>query len=280
MLLLPRSAIEFTKVKAPSHRLEVNMVTSLHSTHLLFRIARLGPRTRPSARPAVKQNGPGNRTAAPRQLTFCARRLSAPPPASSRTASSASTRAARVIARLPPSLQKYARRLQDAPLSHVAAFLVLHELTAILPLVGLAALFHFYVDASRPVAWMSEHYGSYVEQGLRRFDRYFKRKGWFGFAEQEGDVALEASPGQRPPGQGDAAHEPGLGGNAASALDQTGPEDVSRSWMKGDTKYKIVVEVALSYAIVKALLPLRIVASLWATPWFAGLLGRLRRIGR
>jgi len=38
------------------------------------------------------------------------------------------------------------------------------------------------------------------------------------------------------------------------------------------------VEIALAYAITKALLPLRILASLWATPWAAGLLVRLRSL--
>jgi hypothetical protein len=45
-----------------------------------------------------------------------------------------------------------------------------------------------------------------------------------------------------------------------------------------DPRYRVVVEVALAYALTKVLLPVRIVASVWATPWFAGVLMRLRGV--
>jgi hypothetical protein len=45
-----------------------------------------------------------------------------------------------------------------------------------------------------------------------------------------------------------------------------------------DPKYRVVVEIGLAYALTKVLLPVRIVGSVWATPWFAGVLGRLRRV--
>jgi hypothetical protein len=47
---------------------------------------------------------------------------------------------------------------------------------------------------------------------------------------------------------------------------------------EADPKYRVVVEVALAYALTKVLLPVRIVASVWATPWFAGVLLRLRSL--
>ena len=47
-----------------------------------------------------------------------------------------------------------------------------------------------------------------------------------------------------------------------------------------DGRYRVVVEVGLAYALTKVLLPVRIVGSLWATPWFAGVLGRLGRVVR
>lgn len=162
-----------------------------------------------------------------------------------------SSRASRILSRLPPSLQRYASRLRGAPVSHVVAFLALHELTAVVPLLGLFGLFH-YTDHV-PVGYVTEHYGAYVGEGLARFERYFRRKGWFGFGEGDGD------------GEADVAAA-GEGG----ALDR---------WQK-DGRYKVVVEVALAYAITKALLPVRIVASLWATPWFAGVLGRLQMLVR
>ena len=152
-------------------------------------------------------------------------------------------------------MQKYTSRLRDAPLSHVVAFLILHELTAIVPLFGLFGLFH-YTDYV-PLGYMMEHYGTYVQDGVRRFEKYFKRKGWFGFGdEQNGE-------GSRP------VAEPGQSGTQNTVIEK---------WRSDDTKYKVVVEVALAYAITKALLPLRILGSLWATPWFAGVLVTARQL--
>lgn len=171
--------------------------------------------------------------------------------------SSTKTRADRILSRLPPSMQKYTQRLRNAPVSHVVAFLVLHEITAVVPLLGLFGLFH-YTDKV-PIDYMMEHYGGYVGDGARRFEKYFKRKGWFGFGgeEEEDGAATPATTGAE------------------------GSEDAVRDrWMSGDTKYKIVVEIALAYAITKALIPVRIVASLWATPWFAGVLGGIQRFVR
>lgn len=43
----------------------------------------------------------------------------------------------------------------------------------------------------------------------------------------------------------------------------------ARWWGRGEKGVRIVVELATAYAITKALLPLRLVGSVWATPWFA-----------
>ena len=125
-------------------------------------------------------------------------------------------------------------------MTHVVAFLVLHELTAVVPLLGLFGLFHYTEHV--PLGWMVEHYGGYVRDGVGRFERWFRRKGWFGFGEQE---------------------------------EQKG--EVLERW-EADPRYRVVVEVGLAYALTKVLLPVRIVGSLWATPWFAGVLGRLGRL--
>ncbi|KAK1833302.1 hypothetical protein QBC39DRAFT_346462 [Podospora conica] len=97
---------------------------------------------------------------------------------------------------------------------------------------------------------MLEHYGGYVRQGTERFERYFRRKGWFGFEQGEEKKVVEE-------GEGD---------------------EVMRRWESGEGGYRIVVEVALAYALTKVLLPLRVMGSLWATPWFAGVLVRARRV--
>lgn len=85
----------------------------------------------------------------------------------------ARTRIRRVNARLPRFLQRYTTSLMDAPLTHISAFLLLHEVTAIVPLVGLAATFH-YTQWLPP--FISE--GKWVSDGIEKFGRYFRRKGW------------------------------------------------------------------------------------------------------
>lgn len=149
-------------------------------------------------------------------------------------------------------MQKYTAKLRSAPVSHVVAFLILHEITAIVPLFGLFGLFH-YTDYV-PLGYMMEHYGTYVQDGVKRFEKYFKRKGWFGFGDEQNE-------------------------DGAGPVAETGTQDaVMEKWRSDETKYKAVVEVALAYAITKAMLPLRILGSLWATPWFAGVLVAGRRL--
>ena len=151
-------------------------------------------------------------------------------------------------------MQRYTARLRGAPVSHVAAFLILHEITAVVPLLGLFGLFHY--TNLVPIDYMMGHYGGYVSEGARRFEKYFRRKGYFGFGEEDG-VEMEQ------PVQPES--------------DEEVQEAVLRRWTSADSKYKVVVEIALAYAITKVLLPARILGSLWATPWFAGILVRIRR---
>ncbi|KAH8909069.1 hypothetical protein BR93DRAFT_926191 [Coniochaeta sp. PMI_546] len=174
-----------------------------------------------------------------------------PPPTQS------SDRISRILSRLPSGLQKYTSRLRAAPVSHVTAFLILHELTAIVPLFALFGLFHYYADVGPVEAWMRGHYGTYVSQGTQRFEKYFRRKGWFGFSQEDGSG---------PEGGAEVVGDGRRGGEESTDAQAQ--------------KYKVVVEVALAYAITKALLPLRIVGSVWATPWFASVLVRLRKLVR
>lgn len=171
-----------------------------------------------------------------------------------RTQSSQASRIDRITARLPRRLQKYTTGLRDAPVSHVVSFMILHELTAIVPLFALFGVFHYTTYV--PVSYMTEHFGGYVQTGVARFEKYFRRKGWFGFGGdgEDKDTAVTST-----------------GGSQAQS------EDALERWQSGDPKYKILVEVALAYAVTKALLPVRIIGSVWATPWFAGVLVRIRR---
>jgi hypothetical protein len=67
--------------------------------------------------------------------------------------------------------------------SHITAFLVLHELTAIAPIGGLAYLFH---QTNWLPPGLSE--SKWAVAGAEKFGRYFRRKGWFGFgAEDDGE---------------------------------------------------------------------------------------------
>jgi hypothetical protein len=87
-----------------------------------------------------------------------------------------------------------------------------------------------------------------VQQGIEKFGGYFRRKGWLG--------------------------------------DDGGRRD--KSWRYGEGATRVLVEVGAAWAVTKALLPLRLVVSVWATPWFArwfvmpltGRVGRFFRRGK
>lgn len=51
-----------------------------------------------------------------------------------------------ILKRIPRLLRPYTTRFIDAPVSHVTAFLILHEITAIIPLVGVWYVLHNYPD--------------------------------------------------------------------------------------------------------------------------------------
>lgn len=152
------------------------------------------------------------------QVKDCARHAtvrhySTPPPHASRLS--------RLESRLPRLLQSYLAPLRNAPVSHITAFLLLHELTAIVPLFGLAATFHY---ANWLPSSLAEN--KYVSEGTEKFGKYLRRKGWISESGEDADKSVDGG-------------------------------------------VRIVVELATAYAITKALLPVRLVASVWATPWFA-----------
>ncbi|KAK1243818.1 hypothetical protein MKX08_001956 [Trichoderma sp. CBMAI-0020] len=167
------------------------------------------------------------------------------------TEASRISRLDRLTSKLPRRLQKYTNGLRKAPVSHVVSFMILHEITAIVPLFGFFSLFHYtnYI----PISYVTDHFGESVQGGVERYERYFKRKGLFGFG-QEDDIDASAS----------------------DTTNQNAHVDAVQRWHNGEQKYKILVEVALAYAITKALLPIRIIGSVWATPWFANVLVRAK----
>lgn len=135
---------------------------------------------------------------------------------------------------MPKFLHKYTNALASAPVSHITSFLILHELTAIIPLFGFAATFH-YTHWLPP--WFTE--GDFVLQGVERFGKYFRKKGWIR-SEDANEAEVEVEIRKR-----------------------------DKAWNISEGGVRLVVEFATAYAVTKVLLPLRIVASVWATPWFA-----------
>ncbi|KAF2113790.1 hypothetical protein BDV96DRAFT_496007 [Lophiotrema nucula] len=166
------------------------------------------------------------------------------------TLASSQSRIERFNRRLPRFLHKYTNALATAPLSHITSFLLLHEITAIIPLFGLAATFHY---THWLPSWFAE--GAWVLQGVERFGKYFRRKGWI-----RGDEAVEAE-----------------------REVQVEMRKRDHVWNISEGGVRVVVEFATAYALVKMLLPARIVLSVWATPWFANrtvipLMGRFKKL--
>lgn len=97
--------------------------------------------------------------------------FSSPDPSSQKV----QARFARVSARLPKFLQRYTNPLIDAPVIHIVSFLVLHEITAVVPLVALFATFHY-------TSWMPAFFsqGKWFNDGVQKFGNYFRKKGWLG----------------------------------------------------------------------------------------------------
>ncbi|KAI9047188.1 hypothetical protein LZ554_008642 [Drepanopeziza brunnea f. sp. 'monogermtubi'] len=194
----------------------------------------------------------------------------------------------RLLARLPPGLHRYTSTLRTAPLSHLTAFLILHELTAVAPLVGLAATFHYTNTLPQGGQWLGEN----VRAGAERFGRWFGRKGWFGFEAGAGagagaqgsleGVERGGGEGGRGGGGGGGGFSGGEDGMLEKKKEVEGKGKVYSSSSEQGTK--ILVEVATAYAITKVLLPVRVAVSVWATPWFArvfvGRLGRVFALGR
>ncbi|TVY24236.1 hypothetical protein LHYA1_G007017 [Lachnellula hyalina] len=163
---------------------------------------------------------------------------------STSSTSTTTQRLTKLLDRLPKPLHPYTQRLRSAPLSHILSFLILHEITAVVPLVGLAGMFHWagWVPAG---GFLGEREGAWVREGVVKFGRYFGRKGWFGFDGTEGMEGMEKLDG---------------------GVEGTG---VRGEGERGGQGMRILIEVATAYAITKVLLPVRIVFSVWATPWFA-----------
>lgn len=77
-----------------------------------------------------------------------------------------------ILKRVPKFARKYCVRFIDAPFSHVTAFIVLHELTAIVPLIGIWWVLHKYqvhVPLDLPT-WAVDKGTAIIDKLLESFD--------------------------------------------------------------------------------------------------------------
>ncbi|KAJ9604763.1 hypothetical protein H2200_010877 [Cladophialophora chaetospira] len=150
----------------------------------------------------------------------------------------------RFVERTPRFLRPSVTGLRQAPFSHIAAFFILHELTAVVPLLGLAGAFHYW-------HWLPPYFtdAAWISNGIEKFGRYFRKKGWI-TEEEENEVESEVKQG-----------------NARRVEKE---RDAASKWLeKKENATRWVVELATAYALVKVLLPVRIFVSVWGAPWFA-----------
>ncbi|KAJ5333833.1 uncharacterized protein N7506_007616 [Penicillium brevicompactum] len=172
----------------------------------------------------------------PRSKPHAARAFSTPPTPpkpSQLNLNDSSSRLRRFNDRLPRFLRAYTTPLFGAPVTHITSFLILHEITAIIPLIGLVGAFHYGVWMPNLASETGE--SNAFDEGAARFGRWLKKKGWV----DEADVDTVAGHG---------------------ATEETKTERAG---------VRLVLEFATAYAITKALMPARLAASVWATPWFA-----------
>ncbi|KAI1847147.1 hypothetical protein JX265_011823 [Neoarthrinium moseri] len=189
--------------------------------------------------------------------------------------------------RFHPTLQNF----RAAPGSHVVAFLLVHEITAVLPIFGLVTAFRYYDVV--PAGYVFGPWAPYVQEGAFKFLRWFRRKGWFGLGDedtQEGERRLEEELGR----EADRERERSRGNPAgawaflgrlrgsSSKEDAQTVEMVEQARSKTsravemvrekatlkntESGYKLGVQLVAAYAITKVLLIPRIAFSLWATP--------------
>lgn len=84
-------------------------------------------------------------------------------------------------------------------------------------------------------------------EGVEKFGRYFKRKGWI----QESEKA-----------EVEADMKSGSAGTAERG-------DISSLWSTSEGARRWLIEFATAYAVVKVLIPVRIALSVWWAPGFA-----------
>ncbi|MCJ1334315.1 hypothetical protein MMC10_011023 [Thelotrema lepadinum] len=127
-------------------------------------------------------------------------------------------------ARSPRFFQRWTTPLIDAPASHIFSFAILHEFTALVPLVGLAFLFHYTGWLPAPAEW------KWAKFGVERGGKWLRKRGWINDEEVKGAknelAAEEAQEGSRK-------------GKWNRLLSK---ESRSKIWEKGEEGSKLVLE--------------------------------------
>ncbi|KAI0123930.1 hypothetical protein BJ170DRAFT_686310 [Xylariales sp. AK1849] len=185
---------------------------------------------------------------------------------------------------LPKRFHGPLQNFRAAPYSHIISFLLIHEITAILPIFALVSLFQYYDIV--PVEYVFGPWAGFAQAGAAKFLNYFKRKGWFGLGDEgaregemrfEGDLKREAGKevdkknnrilgwfrkGRKEEGEDDEAVEQAKS-KTRKAVDLVREKVTLRNTESG---YKIGVQLVAAYAITKVLLIPRIAFSIWVTP--------------
>lgn len=95
--------------------------------------------------------------------------------------------------------------------------------------------------------------GAIAKAGVERFGKYLRKKGWIHDEDAAGAIDV-------------AAGEVGVGEDAKKGRLRGG---AGKWWGRGEGGVRLAVEFATAYALVKLLVPFRVVFSVWATPAFA-----------
>lgn len=168
-----------------------------------------------------------------------------------------------IIKLVPRFLQRYTTPMKDAPFSHIVSFLVLHEVTAIVPLVILATTFHY-------TGWLPPFISDWkwVSDGTQKFGDYFRRKGWIGRTDDPDPVA--AVEGKRTIWWNRSESGVRVVFEYATFVYTVSSSGLERGGIFVEcADMPMKPRVATAWAITKTLMPLRLVLSVWATPWFA-----------
>ncbi|KAI8808635.1 hypothetical protein BJ742DRAFT_771985 [Cladochytrium replicatum] len=156
----------------------------------------------------------------------------------------------------PRGWRKYAELFKDKPASHLVSFIILHEVTAILPLPAFYLLYSSYLPDT------AEKITTYLNDG-KPLDSPVVRT-----VDENGE---DLPPGDREEALNKAAKRMAkviktFGLSKWIPLDE---EDENGGKKMVGTVAHFAVNAAAAYWTVKILLPVRIAASIWLTPGFA-----------